>query len=145
MNGRIGLVPGGPPSPIVVAVRPLRRRLRSREVPSTFYVFALIKGKLDLVDRGDEDGGGHGPDAGDGAQALDARIVADDVLDRLVGGRELAVEVAHHGEQGRDGGEPVAVLPEERPYQGDVAEAGADLPFDRLHPSARMQFWVFFL
>ena len=40
---------------------------------------------LDVVDGGDEGGGGHGPDARDGAQALDAFIVSGHVLDRRAG------------------------------------------------------------
>src|SRR5437867_5776129 len=103
---------------------------------------------LDIVDRGDEGGGSHGPNAGDRAQALDALIVSGDALDHRVGVRELRVEVAHHGQQGRDGreqpagqgqgqdaveeglgtagGDAVAVLAEERADEGDVPRAGAD-------------------
>ena len=42
---------------------------------------------LNVVDRGDEGGGRHRPDARHGAQALDARIVSGQVLDRLVSNR----------------------------------------------------------
>jgi hypothetical protein len=48
------------------------------------------------------DGGGHGPDAGHGAQALDARIVRGEVFDDLVGLGELAVEGERDGEQRGD-------------------------------------------
>jgi hypothetical protein len=51
------------------------------------------------VDRGDEGGGGHGSDAGDGAEALDALIVSGHALDRRVGIHELAVEVAYDSEE----------------------------------------------
>ena len=103
---------------------------------------------LGVVDRGDEGGGGDGPDAGDGAQAVDAFIASADLLDRLVGMHELAVEVTHHREergdqgeqraresQGADpreeglgtaGGNAVPVLAEQRPDQGDVAGARSD-------------------
>ena len=57
---------------------------------------------LDVVDRGDKGGGGHGPDTRHGAQALDALIVSGHVLDRLVGIRELAVEVPQDGEERSD-------------------------------------------
>ena len=54
---------------------------------------------LDVVDRGDEGGGVHGPDTRHRAQALDTLIVSSHALDRLVGIRELAVEVPQDGEQ----------------------------------------------
>src|ERR671919_1273451 len=57
---------------------------------------------LDVVDRGDKGGRGHGPDARDGAQALDALVVSGHALDRLIGIRELAVEVTHDGEERGD-------------------------------------------
>ena len=41
---------------------------------------------LDVVDRGDKGGSGYGPDAGDGAQALDALIVSGHDEDGLVNG-----------------------------------------------------------
>ena len=50
-----------------------------------------VLGNAGHRDRCDEGGGGHGPHAGNGAQAL---IMGGDALDRLVGIRELAVEVA---------------------------------------------------
>ena len=57
---------------------------------------------LDVVDDGDEGGGGHGPDVRDGAQALDTLIVSGHALDRRVGIRELAGEVAHDGKERGD-------------------------------------------
>src|SRR5712691_7176418 len=103
---------------------------------------------LDVVDRGDKGGGGHGPDARDGAQTLDALIVSGHTLDRLVGIRELAVEVTHHREErgdqreqrAREGegadprgeglgparGDAVSLLAEECPDERDVPGAGAD-------------------
>jgi hypothetical protein len=103
---------------------------------------------LGVVERGNEGGGGHGPDARDRAQALDALIVSGHVLDRLVGIRELTVEVTHHREergdqgeqraregQGADprgeglgtaGGDAVPLLAEQRPDHGDVAGARPD-------------------
>jgi hypothetical protein len=63
---------------------------------------------LDIIDGGDEGGGGDRADAGDGAQTLDARIVGGEVLDGLVGVRELGVEVTHDRQQGGDRGEQPA-------------------------------------
>jgi hypothetical protein len=54
----------------------------------------------DVIDGGNEGGGGDRADARDGAQALDARIVGREPLDGLVGVRDLGVEVAHDREQG---------------------------------------------
>src|SRR4030095_7719337 len=71
---------------------------------------------LDVVDRGDEGGGGYGPDARDGAQALDTLIVSGHALDRLVGIRELAVEVAHDGKERGD-------QREQRAREGQSADA----------------------
>ena len=106
-----------------------------------------VLGSAGHRDRGDEGGGGHGPHAGDGAQALDALIMGGDALDRLVGIRELAVEVAQDGEERSDqreqgaregqaadprgeglgtaGGDAVPLLAEERPDERDVPGAGA--------------------
>jgi hypothetical protein len=55
-----------------------------------------------IMKGGDDGGGGHGPDAGHGAQALDARIVRGEVFDDLVGLGELAVEGERDGEQRGD-------------------------------------------
>ena len=57
---------------------------------------------LRIIKSGDEGGGGDGPDAGNGTQALDPRMLGRDVLDRLIAARELAVEVLHDGEQRGD-------------------------------------------
>lgn len=79
---------------------------------------------------------------------LDALIMGSDALDRLVGIRELAVEMAHDGEERRDqreqgaregqaadprgeglgttGGDAVPLLAEERPDERDVPGASAD-------------------
>ena len=48
----------------------------------------------DVVDGGEEGGGGDGSHAGDGAQARHARVLDGKMLDRLVGVRELPVEGA---------------------------------------------------
>jgi hypothetical protein len=115
---------------------------------------------LDVVDGGDEGGGGHGPDARDGAQALDTLIVSGHALDRLVGIRELAVEVAHDGKdrgdqreqraregQGADargeglgpaGRDAVPLLAEQRPDYGDVAGARPDEGIADEQPPAHM-------
>jgi hypothetical protein len=98
---------------------------------------------LDIIEGGDERGGGDRADAGDGAQTLDARIVGGELLEGLVGVRELGVEVAQDREQRRDrgtqlarqrqggdplhprlgtaGGHAVALLAEESADQGDRA------------------------
>jgi hypothetical protein len=57
---------------------------------------------LGIVDRGDEGGGGDRAHAGDGAQAWHPRILDGEVLDPLVGVRELPVKGAHEGQQRRD-------------------------------------------
>lgn len=49
---------------------------------------------LGVIEGGDE-GGGHGPDAGDGSQVLNTRIVSGHARDRPVGIRKLGVEVPH--------------------------------------------------
>ncbi len=101
-----------------------------------------------IINGGDERSGGEGPDAGHGAQALDARIVRGEVLDHLVGIGELAVDGQHDGEQrgdqradlarqgqgvdavdealGTAGGHPIALLAEQGLDEGDVPGAGAD-------------------
>jgi len=47
---------------------------------------------LGVVEGRHEGGGGDGPAAGDGAQALHALIVSADPFDHLVGVRELSIE-----------------------------------------------------
>ena len=66
-----------------------------------FEVMRVVE-PLHIVDRGDEGGGGDGPDAGDRAQARHAGILDGQVLDRGVRVGELSVDGAHDGEQGRD-------------------------------------------
>ena len=56
----------------------------------------------DVVEGGEEGGGGDGAHAGDGAQARHARILEGEVLDPLVAVRELVVEGPHDGEEWRD-------------------------------------------
>jgi len=60
----------------------------------------------DVVDRGDKGGGGDGPDAGHGAEALGLLIVSRPALDRRVGIHELAIEGPHDGEERGDQREP---------------------------------------
>ncbi len=102
----------------------------------------------DVVDGGEEGGGGDGADAGDRAQARHAGILDGEVLDRRVRVRELLVEVTHDGEQRGDhraqaarqgqaphavdktartaGGHAVTVLAEQGPDDRDVARARVD-------------------
>ena len=56
----------------------------------------------DVVDGGEEGGGGDGADAGDRAPARHAGILDREMLDRRIAVRELLVEGAHDGEQRRD-------------------------------------------
>jgi len=63
---------------------------------------------LRVVDRGEEGGRGDGADAGDRAQARHAGILDGEVLDHLVGVRELLLEGAHDGEQRCDHREQAA-------------------------------------
>src|SRR6266850_2524262 len=105
-------------------------------------------GHLFPAARGDEGGGGDGSHAGDGAQARHARILDGEVLDPLVGVRELPIEGAHEGKQRRDhreqaawqgqaldamdkalrtaGRDTVAVLAEQGPDERDIARARPD-------------------
>jgi hypothetical protein len=53
-------------------------------------------------------GGGDGADAGDRAQARQARVLDGEVLDRGVGVRELPVKGAHEDKQRRDHREQAA-------------------------------------
>jgi hypothetical protein len=55
-----------------------------------------------IVESGHEGGGGDGPDARDGAEAPDARILGGEVFDHVIGIRELPVEGQHDGEQRAD-------------------------------------------
>jgi len=58
----------------------------------------------DIVESRDEGGGGGWADAGDGAQALDARVLGSQLLDGLVGVRGLGAEVVHDRQQLGDRG-----------------------------------------
>jgi len=71
---------------------------------------------LGVIDRGEEGGGGDGTDAGDGAEARDARILDGEVLDPLVAIRELPVEGGHEGQQRGDHREHAA-------WQGQILNA----------------------
>jgi len=78
-----------------------RAVLAGHEAEVGFELMRVVEAP-DVVDGGEEGGGGDGPDAGDGAQPGHARILDREVLDRGVGKRQLPVERAHEGEQGRD-------------------------------------------
>jgi hypothetical protein len=56
------------------------------------HVFLMgVAGARGVIDRGEEGGGRDGAHAGDGARAWYARILDGEVLDPLVGVRELPV------------------------------------------------------
>ena len=78
-----------------------RAVLAGHEAEVGFELMRVVEA-LRVVDRSDEGGRGDGADAGDRAQPRHAGILDGEVLDRRVRVRELLVEVAHDGKQGRD-------------------------------------------
>jgi hypothetical protein len=126
----------------------LARAVLARHEAEVGFELMRVAKALGVVDRGDEGGGGDGADTRDGAQARHARILDGEVLDPLVGVRELPVERAHDGEQRRDhreqaarqgqaldamdkalrtaGRDAVAVLAEQGPDERDIARARPD-------------------
>ena len=79
------------------ALRLVGAVLTGHEAEIGFEVMRVAEA-LGIVDRSEEGGGGDGAHAGDGAQARHARILGGEVLDPLVGVRELLVEGPHEGE-----------------------------------------------
>src|SRR5712691_3079753 len=129
------------------ALRLARAVLAGHEAEIGFELMRMVEAP-DVVDGGEEGGGGDGADAGDRAQPWHAGILDREVLDRRVRVRELLVEGTHDSEQGRDqreqaarqghrpdalgetlrtaGRHTVALLAEQGPDDRDVARARVD-------------------
>src|SRR4029453_4206328 len=140
-----------------------RAVLAGHEAEVGFELMRVVEAP-DVVDRGEEGGGGDGADAGDGAQPGHARILDGEMLDRGVGIQELLVEGAHEGEQRRHhraqaarqgqalhpvdkvlrtaGRDAKAVLAEQGPDERDIARARPDHGVPDQQPAAHVALGI---
>ena len=80
----------------VATVSRLPRTELARYQAEVGFDLVRVAEALGVIEGRDEGGGGDRADAGDGAQPLDARIVGREMLDGVVGVRELGVAASSY-------------------------------------------------